>query len=85
MELRLYFLKPKLTFYDSRKLLNLTITDTMDEWNPMHVQLNGQAKMDPLVIENFYKPLCTRKILIEVCVMPEEDQIETMQVTMELD
>lgn len=37
VEFQINFMKPKLTLYDSKLLMNFTITDTMDEYNPMSV------------------------------------------------
>lgn len=51
IEFDVSFMKPRLTLYDSRQLLNFSVTDTMDLNNPMRVALNGQAKYDPLVID----------------------------------
>ena len=62
-------MSPKLIIYGSKNLLNLTITDTLNLDIPMHAQLNGNAVADPLIIDSFYRPLCTKRILIDLCIM----------------
>ena len=55
----------------------------MDEGNPMHFNLNGGAKTDTLVLDYFVRPLCTKRVLIEVCMV--DDSLDIMQVRVELD
>ena len=33
---------PTVTFFGAKIIANFTLTDTMDESDPMHVNLNGQ-------------------------------------------
>ena len=69
IEVDVNFMSPKLIIYDSKNLLNLTITDTLNLDNPMHVKLNGQAPTDPLIIDSFYRQICTKRLLLDFCLM----------------
>lgn len=41
------------------------------------------AKQDPLVVDSFYRSLCTRKLLLEICVVDET--VDFVNVQVELD
>lgn len=52
----------------------------MDEPNPMRVTLNGQSTYEPLVINTFNKPLCTKKLLLEICLVDDSSDYMNVQV-----
>ena len=83
VEFAINFMKPKIMLLDSKQLANFTLTDTMDEANPMHVELNGKAHHDPLIVDTFYRPLCTKKMLLEICTVDES--VDVIQVYIEFE
>jgi hypothetical protein len=85
LEFDINFMKPRLTIYEAKALMNFSVTDTMDLNNPMKVTLNGQSKFDPVVIDQYNKqPLCTKRLLLDVCVMPESG-IDRVNFKLEID
>ena len=49
----------------------------------MHYQLNGAASQDPIVITTFQQPICTKRILLEICTVT--DSVDIMQLQVDLD
>ncbi len=71
IEFDINFMRPILFLKEAKMLKNFTITDTMDLNNPMKVTLNGNSKLDEIKIEQFHKNICTKRLLLEVCIMDE--------------
>ncbi len=68
VEFDVNFMRPTIILYNARSIVNFTITDTMDLSNPMKVTLKENHEDDMIAIDTFHKPLCTKKLLVDVCV-----------------
>lgn len=77
------FMHPSLILSNARLIKNVTVTDAMDLSNPMRIQLNGQAKQDAITIEQFGRVICTKKMVLEICIM-DENAAETLPVRVEV-
>lgn len=67
-EFEVNFMRPTIILYNARSIINFTVTDTMDLANPMKVSLKPGHQDDMIAINTFNKPLCTKKLLLDVCV-----------------
>jgi len=76
-------MKPTLTLFDpQRQLKNFTVTDTVDLNNPMKISGLKQTQ-DVIVIDNFNRPMCTKRILLDVCVISEAVEAISVQIDLE--
>ncbi len=66
IEFDINFMRPTITIYDASNLLNFTVTDTMDLENPMKVTMHATTA-ESVTIDTFNKPMCTKRLLLDVC------------------
>ena len=82
IEFDIKFMKPTITLYDAKDLVNFAVTDTMDLENPMKVTLTTHL-VDTLVIDTFTKPICTKRLLLDVCV-GEESSLDSVRARVDI-
>jgi mannose/fructose/N-acetylgalactosamine-specific phosphotransferase system component IIB len=82
IEFDVNFMKPTIIIYDASNLKNFSITDTMDLQNPMKVTMHPTTAAS-VMIDTFNKPLCTKRLLLDVCQVQETAESIRVQVEVE--
>lgn len=66
VEFDVNFMRPTLKFLESGLIANITVIDVRDERNQQAFTL-PQGGSQPIVISSFQQPICTKRLLLEVC------------------
>jgi len=82
IEFDVNFMKPTITLFNGKDLISFAVTDTMDLANPMKVTLTSH-EVDNLVIDTFTKPICTKRLLLDVC-LTEESSLESVMARVDI-